>query len=57
VATRDSSFTLVLMIESELDHHSGRWMIEGWGVKRWTLGVSFEKLPVLYAAIQKVPTV
>ncbi len=52
MATRDSSFMLVLMIESELDHHSGCWMIE-----RWTLGVSFEKLLVLYAAIQKVPTI
>ena len=28
---------LVLMIESELDHHSGCWMIEGWAlsVGRW----------------------
>ena len=37
MATRDSSFVLVLMIESELDHHSGCWMIEGWAlsVGRW----------------------
>jgi hypothetical protein len=34
-------------------------MLDDWalGVKRWTLGVSFEKLPVLYAAIQKVPII